>query len=157
MDVEVKPLESVDKPYALTSWRESHHQGAMMKGIPWPVYKREYGTLFWELLNHSTSLVLGAYRKSDDQLMGFLVATPGKRIDVLHWVSVRHTDKGGEKVRRQGIMMALINAADLGTRWIYTLKGRNHNDSSLDEVLAKKLSAKGITPVYVPLHQWLSD
>lgn len=157
MQVTVRPLDAEDRPYALTSWRESHHQGAAMKNVPWPVYKREYGALFWELLNHHSSLVLGAYRTTDNQLMGFLVASPGKSIDVLHWVMVRHADKKGDKVRRQGVMTALINAADLGTRWIYTLKGRKHNDVSLDEVLANKFIDKGTTPVYVPLHQWLND
>jgi hypothetical protein len=155
MEVIVRPLKDEDKPYAMVSMRESHHQGDAMKRIPWPKYKQQYGVLFWELLTHDSSKVLGAYHADTEELVGFLVGTPGKSVHTLHWVQVKFKDRQGNKIRRQGIMLALLAEADLGSRFVYTLRAGAHRDKHLDEKLAQALLKRGLVAAYTPIMEWL--
>ena len=154
MPVEIATLRQEDLPYVLSSWRESHKQAPGVDHVPWVYYKAKYGAIFRELLSSPASKLLGAYG-DESELLGFLVATPGRRISVLHWVQVKFKDASGQSLRRHGIMTELLAAADLGSRFIYTLKGRRERGHSFDETLVKTLASRGQTAVYTPLLEWV--
>jgi len=151
LPVHVCELAPDDHAYALSSWRESHKQ--TLRRVPWGAYKMTYGREFAALLKAPDSLVLGAYGASDE-LLGFLVASPGKRVDVLHWTQVKFKNKAGEYVRRRGIMTALLDAAELGDRFIYTLRARREGKRTLDDVIAERLAARGVVATFVDFQTW---
>lgn len=152
----VRSLEDADKPYVLASWRESHKQSPGCDKVPWRYYKYEYGESIAKLLDDPTTVKLGAY--GDDTLAGYLIMTPGKRVNTLHWIQTRF-EIAGNNVRRRGIMTLLISEAGLGKSFVYTLRGRRikrvPGKKSLDEVLADWLLARGVVATYVPLKDWL--
>jgi len=158
-DVQVFELATRDRAYALSSWRESHKQTSACRRVPWAFYKEHYGTPFARILADGGTLALGAYRVTPDgpgELLGFLVATPGRRVDTLHWVQTRFQDAAGAHVRRQGVASKLIEAAQLGSPFVYTLRSRRaQGRTTLDQVLAEKLAARGVTAVYEPFQEWL--
>lgn len=151
----IADLDPADYGYVLSSWRESHHETPGAAHIPWKHYKREYGDAFARLIDDASNIRLGAYDSEvvgRGPLIGWLVATPGKRVDTLHWVYVKHAGDA----RRNGIMTALLDAADLGRNFVYTLRGRKVDKTTLDVVLADALRKRGITASHIPLKEWLS-
>ena len=151
----VRPLDKADYGYALFSWRESAKKAPGPDRLPWSYFKTTHGSAFEKILDSGTAL--GAYT-NEGELVGWLVMTPGKRVHTVHWVYVKH-----EK-RRRGVMTALLDAADLGSRFIYTLRARRHRaplpdggtTKSLDETLVASLRARGVTATFVPLlKEWL--
>lgn len=160
-NVAIVELHPDSRPFALASWRESHKQAPGVDRVPWSYYKREYGMIMKKLLESPGSLALGAYRTDaggtpTSELYGFLIATPGKRIDTLHWIHVRYKNDAGELLRRRGLMMELLNAAELGERFVYTMRARREpGHHTLDRLLAAKLAERGIAAGYVPLLEWI--
>jgi hypothetical protein len=158
----IRALDPGDVGYALYSWREGHKKAPGADRMPWSYYKDTLGHAFEKLLNDPTSKLLGAYSEDDGTLLGWLISTPGKRVHTLHWVHVKHTLEG-QRIRRNGVMMALIEAAELGPRFVYTLRARRDRarlpdgnyTKSLDESLVAALRAKGVTPTFVALKEWL--
>jgi hypothetical protein len=167
----IRLLDDADRGYALASWRESHKQSPGCDNVPWNFYKVTWGAMFTKLINDPSTVLLGAYTNVDeprtgdegDNLLGFLVMTPGKRVRTLHWVQVKY-ELNGVRMRRHGIMNDLLSAAELGTRCIYTLRARRDRrplpdgtmTKSLAETLAVALRARGITPAFTSLKEWLS-
>lgn len=161
MPIEIRELAFDDKGYAIVTWREGHKQAPGCDRVPWAYYKHEWVPKLVALVNDKSTLMLGAYNENN-QLLGWLAATPGKRVDTLHWVHVRYElDK--REMRRRGIATALIEAADLGDTFIYTLHGRHKRielpDGSktrtIDDVMVAALGARGVTATYVALKEWL--
>lgn len=157
-EIDIRPLDPNDYVYARACWRESHKQAPGVDRVPWAYYKHEYGQLFEDISTREITKMIAAYRGSE--LLGWLCMTPGKRVHTLHWVHVRHTDSAGNELRRRGLMGELFEAAQLGSRFIYTLRGRRLSRSkdgfkSLDEPLVKWLASRDIVATYVPLLQWV--
>lgn len=163
----IRPLDPDDVGYALFSWRESYKKSPGVDRMPWGFYKDVIVPVFDRILRDSTTHVLGSYSDSDahvggDKLLGWLAFTPGKRVDTLHWCYVKH-EVAGIRARRRGLMTELLEAADLGSRFAYTLHARRDRATlpdgtvtkSLDESLAAALRAKGVTATYVALKDWL--
>lgn len=121
--------------------------------MSWHAYKKTFGVMFSKLLDDPDTLKLGAYE--NEKLLGFLVSTPGKRVNTLHWVQVKF-DIDGTKLRRRGVMNALLSAADLGKRFVYTLRARKVKTQTLDEILSEKLLTQGVTATFVPLQEWFT-
>lgn len=142
----IRPLDAGDVGYALSSWWASHKD--VMRIKPWDVYKAAFGPTFKKIVGDTSTVLLGAY--DADKLLGWLVMTPGKRVDTVHWVYVKH-ELGGSRVRRRGVMTALLEAADLGTNFVYTLRPRR----KLDEALVAAIRARGATATFVPLKEFL--
>lgn len=156
----VRKLDQADYGYALFTWREGHHKSPGFCRLPWSYYKDTCVRDFEKLLDDSSSIVLGAY-SHEEKLLGWLLATPGKRVHTLHWVHVKH-ELEGKPMRRRGVMTALLEAANLGSQFAYTLHGRlldradrTGGVKSLDEILVAALRARGVTATYVPLKEWL--
>jgi len=159
--MQIRLLDLTDKGYALASWRESHKAAPGVHRVPWSFYKHEYGEIFAQIINAPTTKLLGAYA-TNDKLLGWLAMTPGKRVHTLHWVQVKF-ELDGIRMRRRGIMTELLNAAELGPRFVYTLHARRDRvrlpdgsmSRSLDESLVAALQARGIVAAYTPLKEWV--
>lgn len=158
----IRPLDREDLGYVLYTWRESHKAAPTVDRMPWAYYKDTCGHVFEKLLfSDATTRVLGAYT-SDNKLLAWLIMTPGKRVHTLHWVYVKY-ELEGEKLRRRGLMSKLIEGAELGKNFVYTLHARRDRaplpdgsmTKSLDETLVVALRGKGVTATYVPLKEWL--
>ena len=161
MSLTIRKLYDEDKGYALSSWRESHKASPGVDKVPWSYYKREWGARFSEIINDPNTVLIGAYNE-DDKLAGYLVMSPSKRVHTIHWIQVKWK-LDDKMMRRRGIMLALIEAASVGNRFIYTLHARRDRaklpdgstSKSLDESLVAALRARGVTASYVALRDWL--
>lgn len=154
----IRPLKADDVGYALTVWQEAHKTSPNCRRAPWWAYRREYGDLFKKLVDDPTTVMLGAYDEHD-RLISFLIMTPGKRVHTLHWCQVKRKIADERVLDRRRIFHAMLEAADLGQRFVYTLRGPRVDQKlgarSLDELLVNDLRAKGITATYVALKEWL--
>ena len=157
----IRPLDADDVRYALFSWREGHKKAPGANRVPWSYYKNTYVDLFAKILNDPATNTLGAYTH-EDKLAGWLTMTPGKRVGAVHWVHVKH-ELDGKPMRRRGVMTALLDAADLGSRFVYTLQARRDRaqlpdgsmTKSLDETLVVALRERGVSATYIPLKEFL--
>lgn len=159
--MQIRKLDAADRGYALFSWREGAKKAPGLDRLPWGYYKDTLGKTFGALLDEPATVLLGAYTP-DNKLLGWLAMTPGKRVHTVHWVHVKH-ELDGEHLRRRGIMLALLEAAELGPRFIYTLRARRDRATlpdgsvtkSLDESIVAALRARGVTATYVNMKEWL--
>lgn len=157
----IRKLDDEDKGYALVSWRESHKSAPGPDRVPWSYYKHEYGSVFSKILNSPESKLLGAY-SDEDKLLGWLAMTPGRSVNTLHWVQVKY-ELDGVKLRRRGLMYALLEAAELGPRFVYTLRARRekapigeNTSRTFDEILVHALLRdKGVVGTHVSLKDWI--
>lgn len=157
----ISALDDTDRGYVLFSWREGHKKSPGADRLPWSFYKHEYVAMFEKILGDATTRLLGAYQ--DGKLLGWLAMTPGKRVHTLHWCYVKH-ELDGARMRRRGIMTALLDAAELGKNFCYTLHARRDRATlpdgsktkSLDESLVVALREKGVNATYVSLKEWLT-
>lgn len=154
----IRPLDADDVGYALSVWQEAHKTSPSCRRAPWWAYRQEFGTLLRRIVDDPTTVMLGAYDNAD-RLLGFLVMTPGKRVHTLHWCQVKRK-LGDERVLdRRRIFLDLLEAADLGPRFVYTLRGPRVTKvagvRSLDELLVNDLRARGVTATFVALKEWL--
>ncbi len=152
----IRPLDAADVGYALFSWREGHKRSPEASRLPWGYYKDTFARSFETILNDPATRLLGAYANVHE-LAGWIAVSPGKRVNTLHWVHVKH------KQRRQGVMTALLDAAELGSRFVYTLRARRDRallpdgskTKSLDETLVVALRERGVSATYIPLKEYL--
>jgi hypothetical protein len=161
--MEIRQLDADDVGFALTSWRESHKPSPGADRVPWSYYRHEWGAKFNAILNDTATTMLGAY-SHDDKLVGWLAMTPGKRVKTLHWCYVKWK-LDDKSMRRRGVMTALLEEADLGRNFVYTLRARRlYKDEratapvgakSLDEIIVQALREKGQNAAYISLKEWL--
>lgn len=152
----IRPLDAADRGYVLFSFRESAKKAPGLDRVPWAYFKATTGRDFERVLDDATTRVLGAYDDAD-QLLGWLVMTPGKRVSAVHWVYTKH------KHRREGVMTALLEAAELGPRFVYTHRARRDRSplpdgtvtKSLDETLVAALRARGVSATHIPMKDYL--
>lgn len=154
----IRSLDADDVGYALVSWQEAHKLSPECRKAPWWAYRLEYGTLIKRLVDDSSTELLGAY-DGLEQLLGFLAMTRGKRMHVLHWCQIKNKLGGKRVPERRELFHRLVEAADLGPRFVYTLRGprcrKETGVRSLDELLVADLRARGVIATYVSLKEWL--
>lgn len=160
----IKPIEDRDRGYVLFSWREGAKRAPSLDRLPWSYFRDTYGHAFGTVLDDPTTRVLGAYTDDSDEgkLIGWLLMSPGKRVSTVHWVHVK-PELDGEQTRRRGTMTALLDAAQLGKNFVYTLHAKRNRaklpdgstSKSLDETLVAALRARGITATFVAIKEWL--
>lgn len=165
----IHPLAHDDFGYAMTSWREAHKESsAALLRMPWPAYKSLVGKQLAELLYADSTKTLAAYAPNG-KVIGWIAYTPGRTVSAVHWCHTRY-ELGEDKCRRQGVMTALIDAASLGRRFVYTHKGpRPHvhrggrhetrrtgpaRGPSIDETIAEWLRGRGVTAAFVPFEEY---
>lgn len=154
----IRKLDVDDVDYAYGVWCRAHKRSPGCRGASLEVYLAMYGTLLRKLIDDPTTVRLGAYDERD-RLLGFLVMTPGKRVDTLHWCQVKQKLDGERVKDRRRIFFELIDAAELGERFVYTLQGPRLRSGagakSLDQLLVNDLRARGVTATFVALREWL--
>jgi hypothetical protein len=156
--MQIRQLDADDVGYALTAWQEAHKTSPECRKAPWWAYRLEYGALIKQLVDDLSTELIGAYDGSD-RLLGFLAATRGKRLHTLHWCQIKNKLDGKRVPARRDLFYQLIDAADLGPRFVYTLRGprcrKETGVRSLDELLVPALRARGVIATYVALKEWL--
>lgn len=172
-----------DKRFIARTWKESYKDAPGQRRTPWRIYNQTTAKDIYALLDNPTVQLLAAHEPGG-RIVGWLAFTRGKSISTLHWVFTRSllhdlTCKlawshpaidpppctcAPIELRRRGVMTALLEHADLGKRFAYTLRGpRVHNGGKrggsgppLDEPIVAWLRGRGVTAVYVPLVEWLT-
>lgn len=155
----IRKLDEADRGYAMFSWREGYKKAPGMDRVPWAYFKSTIGRELEKIFDDPTTVVLGAYTH-EEKLVGWLVMSPSKRVNTVHWVHVKH-ELDGKRMRRRGAMTALLG--EVGSRFVYTLRARRDRATlpdgsmtkSLDESLVAALRARGVTATYIPLKEWL--
>lgn len=135
--------------YIRSSFGEGYKQSSnRLFKLPWPDFKR--------LERPRLDAVLG---RADTQLLvadlggavaGWLAWCPGRRVDTVHWTHTRLRIGKGELLRKRGVMTALVNAAQLKNRLVYTHRGARRSD----EWIVPWLARRGVTAAYLPLRDW---
>lgn len=155
----IRKLDSDHYGYAMDSWGEGAKKSREGKKVPWPYFRTVDIPVFKKVFNDSSTVLLGAYTEARDalvgpglvgegKLVGWLAMTPGKRVHTVHWVHTKY-ELDGKLMRRRGVMTALLDAADLGARFIYTVHGQH------DAEIVTALRTHGVTATFVPLKEWL--
>lgn len=149
--------DPADRGYVRFTWVESSHNSPRHHDVPWALYKQSVGKQIAELLGRSDVKLLGAYApNAGPNLLGWIAYTPGRAVTTVHYVAVRQT-LNGESMRRRKIATALLDAAQIGRRVVYTFQGvrRHRNLPPMDIALVEWLRGKGIAATMVPIQEWL--
>lgn len=154
--VTIAPATESDLPYCLGSWSESHKLTPGHQRMPWGLYKQHAVPELRSKLAASTVLVAHA----GGELVGWLAMSRGRRVHACHWVHTRYrVGQDGEPLRRRGVMTALLAAADLGSRFIYTHRGplprHGKGKTTSDEWITRKLAERGVFATFVPYQEWI--
>lgn len=153
----IRPLDADDVGYALVAWREAYKQAPGVSRLPWEYYRTVYAPMLKRLIDDPSTELLGAYE--GNTLLGFLVMTRGKRVHTLHWCQIKNKVDGRRVRDRRELFFKLLDAADLGSRFVYTLRGprcrKETGARSLDELLVADLRKRGVVATLVPLKEWL--
>lgn len=150
-----------DRKYILASWAEAYKAAPKMRDMSWTLYKLHIVPTLQAVLDRPDTRLLVATTPSEPDIVGWLAYVRGKRVSTVHWVHTRYAvTKGGEKLRKRGVMSALIGAAELGPRWVYTHRGpyprqREGKRETADAGLVRSLAKRGITAAFVPWKEWV--
>jgi hypothetical protein len=158
-ELEIRRLPLEDVGYVVASWEESHRDGR--KKLPWREYKRLYAPIIRHLVNRSDVRMLGAYM--GEKIVGWIAWTPG-RLPAVHFAFTRW--QPDIELRRRGVFTALLEAADVGSRFIYTHRGKAHVDeekakgepgrrSTRDVPIVQALARRGVYCSFVDAREWL--
>lgn len=158
--IAIRSMAIDDHGYVRATWREGMKDSPAYDRMPWPMYKQSAGAQVAGLVD--SAKLVGAY-VPDGRIVGWLCMTPGQTIHTVHWVHTRWT-LDDEKCRRRGIMTALLDAADLGRRFVYTHRGprRRHAEikhgssrgMSIDSMLVEWLGQSGVVATHIPFAEW---
>lgn len=183
----LRPVYLDDMPRVRNAFAEGHKHAPGVDRMPWRYYKQWVVPELRAALAHPETQLLGAY--AEGALCGWLAFARGRRVDTVHWVSTpfwfpvpadachgcSESDEPGKPkrhsgecplnpsnrtaLRRRGIMTALLDAAALQERLVYTFRGAKHehrNDGkTMDERLMPMLRARGHRGIeHVPWKEW---
>lgn len=184
LPITIAPVRTADLAYCRSTWAESFKHSPDAGRMSWQIYKRHVVPQLQRILYRDDTEVLAAYLGPD--IAGWIAYVPGRRVSTVHWVYTRcaiwdHTRctqdgcrvDGGrlshgvrcpghfdnlEKLRRRGVMTALVDAADLGDRIVYTHRGPRpkHRGSvrTSDEWIVPWLRRRGINAAHMPWEEW---
>lgn len=168
--VTLRAAQPDDRAYLISSWLEEYkYASGRFARSPWGAFRRQVSPQIAAILDSPRTRTLVA-AAPDGRIAGYLVYTPGTRISAVHWSHTRAV-LGGEKLRRRGVMTMLLEAAELGQRFIYTFKGPKKRKTrpgaaglvhtisahspNVDETIAAWLRGRGVTAVYMPIEEWM--
>lgn len=156
LTISIRPMSADDHGYARATWREGMKDAPAYERMPWSLYKQTAGATVAKLV--ADEQLLGAY-VPDGRIIGWLCMTPGRTVNTLHWVHTRY-ELDGERCRRRGVMSALVDAAQLGKRIVYTFHGPRRRrveagrGPTLDVVLVDWLRDRGTVATHIPYQEW---
>lgn len=166
-ELRIAPAPNEALPYIRSTWCESYHRAPGNFHRRFRSWKRDALASIDRVLSDSATQVLVA-TSPDVQttygpaIVGWIVWTPGRSVSTVHYVYTRH-EVGGIEWRRRGIMTALIDAAELGPRVVYTHCGeakvgghwkKRQLPRPLDEEIVEWIRKRGVTSVYEPIEEW---
>ena len=157
LTISIRPMAYEDHGYVRSTWREGMKDAPAYERMPWSIYKQTAGATVAKLVDEAR--LIGAY-VPDGRIIGWLCMSPGRSVNTLHWMHTRF-DLDGERCRRRGVMSALVEAAQLGKRIVYTFHGPRRRRSAddgrgrgLDAVLVDWLRDRGTTATHIHYQEW---
>ncbi len=175
--LEIRVIDPDDVRFISSTWKESHKNAPKVQRLPWEIYHQTVSPVIDALI--AQSRILAAYH-ADGRIIGWLAYAPGRSISTVHWAFTRKQlhlttcpssrwtrdsvcNCEPEKLRRRGVMAMLLDAAEIGKRFAYTLQGARRNarghgaasGPSSDVAIVEWLRGRGISATYVPLKEWL--
>lgn len=130
--------------YIRSTFAEGYKQSSnRLDKLTWPDFKRlERPKLDAVLARADTQLLVADL---EGMVAGWLAWTPGRRVDTVHWTHARH------QLRKHGVMRALVDAAGLKARLVYTHRGAKRSDNWIVPWLGRR----GINAAFVPMKEWI--
>lgn len=157
----IEPMLDDDKRYVRSTWADSYHRSPACYKMPFAgEYKQSIVPLLHKLVDLSSVLCA---KTGDGRIVGWIATSPGKSISTVHYCYTRFQTDNVEW-RRRGVATALVESAELGRRFLYTLRGEVKRGGrfdkrkwprSLDEELASALGERGQVAVHVDIKEWL--
>lgn len=144
----MRALAPDDVAYVQGAFSEGYKGSSnRMHKMTWVRYKRDVRPVLHQILARSEVLVA----EHDGAVVGWIALVRGARVDTVHWIATRMCIDGGPLLRRRGVMTAIIDAARLKDRIVYTHRGSKRSD----EWIASWLRTRGaISVVYQPYEEW---
>ena len=184
LPIVLRPARREDLAYCRGSWAEGYKHSPDNGRMSWRVYKQHVVPRLHATLYRDDTQALAAYLGAD--IVGWPAYVPGQRVSTVHWIHTRFavwdparcTQDGCaiagnsvahgarcpghaqnlERLRRRGIMTALVDAAQLGDRIVYTHRGATPKHRGIretsDEWICRWLRRRGINAAYVPMEEW---
>lgn len=182
LPITLGPVRNNDLAYCRSSWAEGFKHSPDAGRMSWQLYKRHVVPELQRILYRDDTQVLAAYLGAD--ICGWIAYAPGRRVSTVHWVhtrcaiwdAARCTNDGCimagsrlihgaicpghfdnlEKLRKRGVMSALVDAAPLGDRIVYTHRGPKERNARVtsDEWIVPWLRRRGINAAYMPYEEW---
>ena len=170
--VDIRRASPDDLRYVYATWlSEYKYSSGRLARAPYDMYRATVGKQLHDLVWADRTRVVAAYMP-DGRIAGWLAYVPGRSVSTVHWCYTRFR-LDGEKLRRRGVMAALLEAADLGSRFAYTFRGAKEHrlrgkqdraehaprlsirgDTS-DEPIVAWLRGRGVTAAFVDIAEWL--
>lgn len=169
LPIEIRPLRLDDRAYVRATWAHAYKESSRrLLQTPWSIFKQ---TIVRDLeAVADSSSMLGAF-SPDNRIVGWLAFSPGSRVDTIHFAYTR-SKLDDVETRRRGVMSALIDAAEIGSRIVYTHRGARpvkhrgrsgrsetaarhvpHGETT-DVPIAEWLRSRGRSVVFVPYEEW---
>lgn len=140
--IAIRPATADELPYIRGAFAEGYKQSSnQLAKLPWSTYKRDVRPRLYQALDGAAILVAD----HGGEVAGWIALAPGRRVDTVHWITTRLHHRG------RGVMRALVEAARLKERIVYTHRGPKRSDESI----AQWLAARGaVSVVYEPYERW---
>lgn len=158
LPIQIRSHVGDDIRYCIGSWAEEFKFSPDAGRMPWRLYKRHVRPELERKLRRDDTHLLAAYLGTD--IVGWLAYVPGRRVSTVHWVHTRYCiGDGGECLRKRGVMVTLLDAAQLGDRIVYTHRGpvpkhRGTGKQTSDQWIAAWLRKRGVSATYLPYEEW---
>ena len=170
----VPGLSDADRGYVVRTWTDSFHRAEENYELTFKLWKPYQRAAIDHVLALPMTRVLVAHHDTaratsrdgadlGPAVLGWLVWTTGRGWPTVHYAYTRHA-LGDVDWRRRGVMSELVDAAELGSRVVYTHKGehargslraRSYYPRPLDEEVAAWARRRGMAVAYVPLEEWI--
>jgi hypothetical protein len=161
LPIAIRPAAEPDLAYCRSSWAEDYKLAGGNRKLPWSAYKRVVEPELRRVLSLPSTQILCA--DHGDAIVGWIAFARGARVSTVHWVRTRYSlsREPALQLRRRGIMTALLHAADLGDRIVYTHRGplprhRSEERRTSDEWISMWLSRRGVHAAFMSLMEWES-
>lgn len=157
----VRLVREDELPYVIHSWCEGYKNSPSCRRKLWPDYKAIDVPVLRAALARPDTTVLCAEADKPGRAVGWIAYARWPSIDAVHWIYVAHQYRRARSrgLAPIGVMMALLAAAGLRKRIVYTHQAATHHHHTrlrtpADQRIAELLRADGAAVSYVPYQEW---